>query len=320
MKAPASRTGSEAHAVPVFHRSVLEREVADLLVRDADAAYLDATLGGGGHARAILARLGPEGVLIGLDRDPEAVAHCRKLLGNDPRARLLLSPFSRLGDFCAPASLHGALFDLGVSSRQLDSRERGFSFAPGTPLDMRMGPDAGISALDWLRAASEEEMAECFRRHADLERPRALARRIRELLPDSGSADSDLLLQAVSEVYGRGRDPLRTLARVFQAVRMRVNRELPEIRAGLSAAVTALARGGRLCVLSYHSAEDREVKETIREFERDCRCPPEWPVCRCGGGHRALRKVLRKPMEPGAAEVAANPRARSARLRVLERL
>ncbi len=303
-----------------YHRSVLQRETVDLLVTNRDAAYLDATLGGGGHALEVLGRLGLRGSLIGLDRDPEAIAHCRQLLGGDRRASLHLSAFSRLGDFCAPASLAGALFDLGVSSRQIDSRERGFSFAAGTPLDMRMGPDAETTALEWLRTATEEELAECFRRHSDLERPRALARRVRALLQRESAPDSNLLLRAVSDVYGGGKDPQRTLARVFQAIRMRVNRELPEVREGLSAAVTALAKGGRLCVLSYHSTEDREVKETFREFERDCCCPPDWPVCRCGGGHRSLRKVLRKPMGAGAQETAANPRARSAKLRVMERV
>jgi len=307
-------------ASPFYHRSVLQRETMDLLVTRRDAAYLDATLGGGGHALDLLGRLGPEGVLIGLDRDPEALAHCREILGGDARVRLHLAPFSRLGEFCAPASLAGALFDLGVSSRQIDSRERGFSFAPGTPLDMRMGPDAEITALEWLGLATEEELAECFVRHSDLERPRALARRIQELLRDAENPNSDLLVRAVADVYGRGKDPQRTLARVFQAIRMRVNRELPEVRAGLSAAVTALAKGGRLCVLSYHSAEDREVKETFREFERDCHCPPKWPVCQCGGGHRSLRKVLRKPLEAGMQETAENPRARSAKLRVMERV
>ncbi len=306
--------------MPPYHRSVLEQEAVDWLVQNREAAYLDATLGGGGHAAAILARLESGGSLIGLDRDPEAIAHGAALLGADLRVHLHCAPFSRLGEFCGPASLAGALFDLGVSSHQLDDRARGFSFAPGTPLDMRMGPDAEQTALEWLRRADEAELADAFRRYADLERPRALARRVRALLQNEAQPTSDVLRRAVREVYG-GRDAeARTLARVFQAVRMQVNREPAEIRAGLSAAVTALSGGGRLCVLSYHSAEDRAVKETLRAFEKDCVCPPQFPVCRCGGGHRRLRRLVRRPLEPDPQEVAENPRARSAKLRVMERV
>jgi 16S rRNA (cytosine1402-N4)-methyltransferase len=306
--------------MPEYHRSVMEREVVDFLVRDGAATYLDATLGGGGHALAVLDRLAPEGVLIGLDRDPEAIAHCRRIFDADSRVRLQVLPFSRLGECCEPGTLAGALFDLGVSSRQLDARPRGFSFEPGTPLDMRMGPDAESTALEWLRAVPEAELADCFRRHADLERPRALARKVKELLPAEARPTSDLLRRAVAETYGARAGEARTLARVFQAIRMRVNRELPEIRAGLSAAVARLRQGGRLCVLSYHSVEDREVKETFREFEKDCVCPPELPVCVCGGNRRSLRKVTPKPLEAGPREVAANPRARSAKLRVMEKV
>jgi 16S rRNA (cytosine1402-N4)-methyltransferase len=308
-----------------YHRPVLAQEVADFLVRDPSAAYLDATLGGGGHAALLLERLAPDGVLIALDRDPEAVERGRARFADDPRVRVILSPFSRLAEHCAPESLAGALFDLGVSSRQLDARERGFSFEPGGALDMRMGPDADGTALEWLRGASEEELATCFRRNADLERARALARRVKELLREAHAeavhAGSDLLRRAVQDVY-RPRDDerARLLARVFQAIRMEVNRELPEIREGLSAAVEALATGGRVCVLSYHSVEDRAVKELFVALERDCVCPPRLPVCQCGGNRRRLRKVIRRPLEASAAEVAANPRARSAKLRVMEKV
>jgi 16S rRNA (cytosine1402-N4)-methyltransferase len=304
-----------------YHRPVLAQEVADFLVRDASAAYLDATLGGGGHSRVILDRLSPEGTLTALDRDPEAVQRALALFEGEPRIRIRQSPFSRLADHCAPGSLAGALFDLGVSSRQLDARERGFTFEPGAALDMRMGPDAGESALDWLRSSSEEELATAFRKNSDLERSRSLARRVKEMLAETPDAGSDMLRQAVQETY-RPRDNERAglLARVFQAIRMEVNREAGEIREGLAAAVEALAPGGRVCVLSYHSVEDRHVKEVFGALERDCVCPPELPVCMCGGNRRVLRKVVRRPLEAPAAEVAANPRARSAKLRVMEKV
>jgi len=314
--------GSEADSgVSTYHRSVLEKEVMDLLIQDREAAYLDATLGGGGHSRSILDRLGSSGSLIALDRDPEAIAQGTKIFQGDARVQTHLAAFSRLEEFCAPASLGGALFDLGVSSHQLDDRTRGFSFEPGTPLDMRMGPDADSSALDWLKDASEEELAECFRDNADLERSRALSRRIKELLGETSQPDSEVLRHAVSDVYRpHDLERNRLLARVFQAIRMQINREASEIRKGLSAAVKALARGGRLCVLSYHSVEDREVKQVFRDFERDCVCPPELPVCQCGGNHRSLRKVLRKPLIASDTEIAENPRARSAKLRVMEKV
>jgi 16S rRNA (cytosine1402-N4)-methyltransferase len=304
-----------------YHRPVLAQEVADFLVRDASAAYLDATLGGGGHSRVILDRLTPEGTLTALDRDPEAVERARALFAEEPRIRIHQSPFSRLADHCAPGSLAGALFDLGVSSRQLDARERGFTFEPGAALDMRMGPDAGETALEWLRASSEEELAAAFRRNSDLERSRSLARRVKERLAETPEAGSDLLREAVQETY-RPRDNERAglLARVFQAIRMEVNREAGEIREGLAAAVEALAPGGRVCVLSYHSVEDRHVKEVFGALERDCVCPPELPVCMCGGNRRVLRKVVRRPLEAPAAEIASNPRARSAKLRVMEKV
>ncbi|HLU69397.1 MAG TPA: 16S rRNA (cytosine(1402)-N(4))-methyltransferase RsmH [Fibrobacteria bacterium] len=307
-----------------YHRPVLEQEVADFLVRDASAAYLDATLGGGGHTRALLARLAPAGRLTALDRDPEAIAQCRDLIENDGRLTVHLAPFSRIATYCPPASLAGALFDLGVSSHQLDARGRGFSFEPGSPLDMRMGPDAEISALEWLQAASAEDLARAFHFNSDLDRSRPLARRVKELLaavPSSGTPGSELLRQAVQDVL-RPRDNERAglLARVFQAIRMEVNREADEIRVGLSAAVAALASGGRVCVLSYHSVEDRKVKEVFAELEKDCVCPHELPVCRCGGNRRVLRKVVRRPLEASSAEIAANPRARSAKLRVMEKV
>lgn len=307
-----------------YHRPVLEQEVADFMVRDPSGSYLDATLGGGGHTRALLARLSPEGRLTSFDRDPEAIAQCRPLVEADARLTVHLAPFSRIGDYCAPGTLTGALFDLGVSSRQLDARERGFSFEPGSPLDMRMGPDAESSALEWLRAVSAEELARVFHFNSDLERSRPLARRVKELLaavPATEVPGSELLREAVQDVL-RPRDNERAglLARVFQAIRMEVNREADEIRLGLNAAVAALIPGGRICVLSYHSVEDRKVKEVFAALEKDCVCPRELPVCRCGGNRRTLRKVVRRPLEASSGEVAANPRARSAKLRVMEKV
>jgi 16S rRNA (cytosine1402-N4)-methyltransferase len=300
-------------------------EIVEYLVIDKEGAYLDATLGGGGHAARILAGLGPSGRVIGLDRDPEAVERNRKAFADEPRMRVERSEFARLAEFCPPGSLAGALFDLGVSSRQLDARERGFSFAPGTALDMRMGSE-GATAADLLMGWDEWELASALRRNADIEEARRLARHIREELEAAGTGeraepDSDFIRRAVDKLPGVRPDNRNSLlARVFQAIRMEVNDEMGQVEAGMKAAVDALKRGGRLCVLSYHSVEDRKVKETLAEFERDCICPSGLPVCVCGRGHRKLRKVLRKPALPTKAEMERNPRARSAKLRVMEKV
>jgi 16S rRNA (cytosine1402-N4)-methyltransferase len=299
-------------------------EIVEHLVIDKDGAYLDATLGGGGHAARILAALGPRGKVIGLDRDMEAVERNRKAFADEPRMRVERSEFARLSEFCPPGSLSGALFDLGVSSRQLDARERGFSFAPGTALDMRMGSE-GATAADLLRAWDEWELASVLRRNADIEEAKRLARHIREELDalgeGDGGFDSDLLRRAVDRLPGVRPDNRNSLlARVFQAIRMEVNDEMGQVEAGMRAAVAALKPGGRLCVLSYHSVEDRKVKETVADFEKECICPPGLPVCVCGRNHRRLRKVLRKPALPAKAEMDRNPRARSAKLRVLEKV
>jgi 16S rRNA (cytosine1402-N4)-methyltransferase len=257
----------------------------------------------------------------------EAVERNRKAFADEPRMRVERSEFARLPEFCPPGSLSGALFDLGVSSRQLDARERGFSFAPGTALDMRMGSE-GATAADLLRAWDEWELASVLRRNADIDEAKRLARHIRGELDALGEGDgeragldSDLLRRAVDRLPGVRPDNRNSLlARVFQAIRMEVNDEMGQVEAGMKAAVAALKPGGRLCVLSYHSVEDRKVKETLAGFEKECVCPPGLPVCVCGRNHRRLRKVLRKPALPAKAEMDRNPRARSAKLRVLEKV
>jgi 16S rRNA (cytosine1402-N4)-methyltransferase len=328
------RGGQPSHG---YHLPVMADEIVEHLVIDKDGAYLDATLGGGGHAARILAELGPRGSLIGLDRDMEAVERNRKNFAGEPRMRVERSEFAGLARYCAPESLSGALFDLGVSSRQLDARERGFSFAPGTALDMRMGSE-GQTAADLLKGWDEWELASVLRRNADIDEAKRLARHIIGEIETMGAdraaggpearitdatagLDSDLLRRAVDKLPGVRADNRNSLlARVFQAIRMEVNDEMGQVAEGMRAAVAALKSGGRLCVLSYHSVEDRKVKETLAEFEKDCICDPGLPVCVCGRTHRKLRKVLRKPGLPTKAEMSSNPRARSAKLRVVEKL
>lgn len=275
---------------------------------------LDGTVGGGGHA----ARLAAGGArILGLDRDPAAVAASGAALGSAAEVRQ--------GDFAdaaadpAVVAFHpdGILLDLGVSSPQLDEAGRGFSFRPGTPLDMRMNPGAGPTAAEWLDTAPEADLAAAFRDWADERRPRALAREIVRRRATRPFAISDDLVGAVRAVLGPRSGP-DDFARLFQAVRIAVNGEIERLHRALPELLGIAAPGAVLAVIAYHSGEDREVKHAMRAWARDCVCPPEQPVCTCRG--HALGTVLtRRAARPSAAEAAANPRARSARLRAFRK-
>ncbi|MFI5209729.1 MAG: 16S rRNA (cytosine(1402)-N(4))-methyltransferase RsmH [Gemmatimonadales bacterium] len=271
---------------------------------------VDGTLGGGGHAAAFLAR-GAE--VLGIDRDPEALAAARGRLGDRG-----ISFF--VGAFGSRAALDAIrrfrpdliLLDLGVSSHQLDAEARGFTFRPGAPLDMRMGTE-GATAADWLNDTPEEELRRVFREYGDERRSAALAREILRRRSRQAFAISDDLVNAIRAVLGPRSGPA-DFARLFQAVRIAVNDELEGLAEALPELRDALAPGGGLAVISYHSGEDRIVKHLFREWARDCVCPPETPRCVCRG--HALGIASRRSVVAGEAEVAANPRARSARLRV----
>ncbi len=313
----ANKPSRTAHG---YHLPVMSEEILEYLITDTDGFYLDATLGGGGHAAQILSKLSQQGRLLGLDRDLEAVTRNRTGFADESRMQVEQAEFSRLSEFCEVGSLAGALFDLGVSSRQLDAKERGFSFTAGTVLDMRMGED-GPAAADLLKTWDEWELSSVLRRNADIEQARRLARTLVADIEAGAEMTSDLIRKAVDKLPGiNGENRNSLLARIFQAIRIEVNDEMGEIGTGLKAVVKALRTGGRLCVLSYHSVEDRKVKETLAEFEKDCICAPNLPVCMCGGANRRLIKVLKKPGLPTQAEKDRNPRARSAKLRVVEKI
>jgi 16S rRNA (cytosine1402-N4)-methyltransferase len=274
---------------------------------------VDATLGDGGHAEA-LRRQGAE--VLGIDRDPAAIAVSRRRLG-DERIRYLQAAYS------APAALEAVaafrpdfiLLDLGVSSRQLDEAERGFTFRPNAPLDMRMG-DAGPTAAQLLNSADEAELARIFHEYGDERQSRRLAREIVRRRSHRPLIISDDLVNAVRATLGPRAGPSE-FARLFQAVRIAVNDELAGLATALPVFRDALTDGGRLAVITYHSGEDRLVKLAFREWAAACICPPRQPVCTCRG--RPLgRLVPRKPIVPGPDEVAANPRARSAHLRIFQ--
>jgi 16S rRNA (cytosine1402-N4)-methyltransferase len=314
-------------ARPFAHRPVLLSESLEHLDPQPDAVIVDGTVGGGGHAAAILERTRPNGLLIALDRDPAALeAASARLASFGERVRLVRASFRSLRsvlDDLGVERVDGVLLDLGVSSPQLDRPERGFTFAAGdaadVPLDMRMDPEAETSAKELLATLSVDELTHCFRSYGDLPGARRLARRIaeaRETEPLRTAAD---LLRVIDEAgIGRGRrHHPGTL--VFQALRIAVNDELDALEEGLEASIEALGPGRRLVVLAYQSLEDRIVKHGLRAAEKGCICPPDIPVCVCGRPPR-VRVLTRRPVRPGEDEVGGNPRARSARLRAAERL
>jgi 16S rRNA (cytosine1402-N4)-methyltransferase len=274
---------------------------------------VDATLGDGGHAEALR---GAGAEVLGIDRDPAAIEVSRGRLGNE-RMRYLQSGFSAPDALRAVAEFHPdfVLLDLGVSSRQLDEAERGFTFRPGAPLDMRMGT-GGRSAADFLNQADETELTRAFADYGDERQARRLAREIVRRRARQRLAVSDDLVNAVRATLGARAGPSE-FARLFQAVRIAVNDELAGLKTALPVFRDALEPGGRLAVITYHSGEDRLVKQAFREWASACICPPRQPICTCRG-HPLGRLVPRKPIVPAPDEVAANPRARSAHLRIFQ--
>ena len=309
------------------HLPVLVDEVMMMLAPAPGSLQIDATLGGGGHAERILEASTPDGRLLGLDADPAAIARVGQRLGPRFGDRLVLrqANFRELAGV-APAAgfglVDGLLFDLGLSSFQLADRERGFGIRTGGPLDMRFDPSRGLPASELLASLDAVELAALFRRYG--EEPQA-ARIARAIVAARGSAPittaeelSELIVRvAPGSIPGRRR--IHPATRVFQALRIAVNAELDALAEALTAAVDLLRPGGRLVVLSYHSLEDRIVKRFFQAERRGCICPPSLPVCVCGRSPR-LRLITRPSLTPSAAEIAANPRARSARLRAAERL
>jgi 16S rRNA (cytosine1402-N4)-methyltransferase len=300
------------------HVPVLLAEAIEGLRIRADGRYLDATFGRGGHARALLGRLGPGGTLLVMDRDPEAIAKARDDLGADPRVRIRHANFAALADWEeARNGLDGVLFDFGVSSPQLDDPARGFGFQADGPLDMRMDPSCGEPVAAWLARAADEEIAGVLREYGEERHARRLGREVgaaaRAGALTTTRALADVVVRTLGAARGHGRHPA---TRTFQALRIFVNDELGAIDAGLDAALRCLRPGGRLAAISFHSLEDRRVKQFIRRHEGR-------PT-----GDRRLPETAAAPRElvavgkarfAGDAEVARNPRARSAVLRIAER-
>lgn len=305
------------------HLPVLYDEVMEGLAVDSDGTYLDGTFGRGGHARGVLRALGPGGRLLLMDKDPEAIATAEREFGGDQRVAIRRGSFADLAAWDATADgLDGVLLDLGVSSPQLDVAERGFSFGKDGPLDMRMDPDSGESAAQWLARADEHEIADVLWRYGEERQSRRIARALVAARGQQPITRTAQLAEVIAAAVPRGksgsdRNRIHPATRSFQGIRIFINRELADLDAGLEAAMQRLKAGGRLAVISFHSLEDRIVKQFIAARAKappaDRRMPepaPFTPTLRAIGG--AIRA--------GDAELAGNPRARSAVLRVAERL
>jgi len=301
------------------HVPVLLRETVEVL-SPRPGLFVDATAGAGGHAEALL-EADPGVRVLAIDRDPEALDLARARLARfGGRVVLHLGNFADLGDALDAAAGErpfGILADLGVSSMQIDEARRGFSFRRDGPLDMRMGT-GGVSAADVVANASAAELTRIFRAYGEERMAHRIAQRIVEERAREPIATTRRLASIVAGVTGR-RGEIDPATRVFQALRIEVNQELAALSRFLKTAVERLAVEGRIAVLAYHSLEDREVKETFRRESAGCLCPPGMPVCVCGG-RRVLRVLTRRPIRPGPAEIAANPRSRSARLRAAEKI
>ncbi|HEX9114517.1 MAG TPA: 16S rRNA (cytosine(1402)-N(4))-methyltransferase RsmH [Anaerolineae bacterium] len=302
------------------HVPVLLAQTLTGLNLQPNASAIDGTLGGAGHAEGILQLIGPDGRLLGLDRDPEAVARARSRLSPfDKRAVVVQASFEEMAavaDREGFAAVGAVVLDLGISSWQLDDPERGFSFQTAGPLDMRMDPNASLSASEIINTWPQEELADTIFRYGEEPKSRRIARAIIAARP---LTTTDKLAEVIRRAVGGPHTRIHPATRTFQALRIAVNDELGALERALPQAVALLAPGGRLAVISFHSLEDRIVKQFIQQESRDCICPPDFPVCRCG--HRAtIRPVNRKPIQADEAEVADNVRSRSAKLRIAERL
>ncbi|WP_404821329.1 16S rRNA (cytosine(1402)-N(4))-methyltransferase RsmH [Pseudomonas huaxiensis] len=306
------------------HITVLLDEAVEALAVRADGCYLDGTFGRGGHSRLILKHLGPDGRLLGFDKDPQAIATGQALAAEDGRFVIVQRSFAELGSEVAERGLSdkvsGVLFDLGVSSPQLDDPERGFSFLNDGPLDMRMDPSRGVSAADFIASAPEEEIARVFKEYGEERFARRMARAVvlrRAEQPFTRTADLAEVLKVANPAWEKGKNPA---TRAFQGLRIHVNNELGDLEVGLQAALDALEVGGRLVVISFHSLEDRIVKLFMRKLakgEAD-NLPRNLPV-----QHKPFEPKIRtigKAQFASDAELKANPRSRSAVMRVAEKL
>lgn len=306
-------------ALSAPHVSVLYHQIISALRPKSPGLYVDATIGAGGHARGILEKSSPHGQLLGLDVDPQALElSLQRLNLFKNRFHLVHSSYTGLRqvlDSIGWTHVDGIVLDLGVSSMQIDSAERGFSFLQDGPLDMRFDPTQPVTAQDLVNTLPEESLADIIWRYGEERNSRRIARAISEKRPFHSTLE---LASLIARINRSKTSSIHPATRTFQALRIAVNHELDHLEAFLPQAVDSLVSGGRLAVISFHSLEDRIVKQYFKLESRDCICPPEQPVCTCG--HQAsIIEITRHPILADEQEVAENPRARSAKLRVCEK-
>lgn len=304
------------------HRPVLLDEVLEALNIRPDGVYLDGTFGRGGHSEAILDQLNENGRLLAMDKDPQAIAEAERRFAGDPRFSIVRGSFTMLGEEVESRGwkrkVDGILLDLGVSSPQLDDARRGFSFRHDGPLDMRMDPESGISAAEWLNSAKEEEIARVLKEYGEERFAKRIARAIVQQRVLEPITTTGRLARIVADANPKWEKDKNPATRSFQAIRIYINAELEELEKVLSQSVEMLAAGGRLAVISFHSLEDRRVKRFIRDEARGGDFPPDLPVTDTQLNRRL--RAVGKDIRAGREELAANPRSRSAVLRVAERL
>lgn len=303
------------------HQSVLLQESIDGLAIQADGIYVDGTFGRGGHSQAILQRLSPQGRLLAIDKDQEAIECARQRFGDDQRFRIVQGSFAALASYARDEGIYGringVLLDLGVSSPQLDDPERGFSFMHDGPLDMRMDPGQALDAARFVNQAEADDMARVFREYGEERFSGRIARAIVEARSKAPIVSTLVLADIVKQANPKWEKHKHPATRVFQAIRIHINDELSDLRSGLEAAVDCLAPGGRLSVISFHSLEDRLVKQFMRDRETGIRPPPGVPI-RHVDMQTGFRRVG-KAIKPGDEEVQHNVRSRSAILRIGEK-
>ena len=306
------------------HVTVLLEETVNAVVTNPTGIYVDCTLGGTGHSCKVLSKLGADGKLIGFDQDALAIRHAKEIFGEDERVTLVNRNFESLEETLKALDLlpvNGILFDLGVSSPQLDEAERGFSYMQDAPLDMRMDPSSSLTAREIVNKWTEEELAQLIWKYGEEKWSKRIAQfivqsRKERLLETTGDLVQAIKAAVPAAVRRSGPHPAK---RTFQAIRIAVNDELGVLDRVLDQALRCLDHGGRIAVITFHSLEDRIVKDRMKSWLGRCTCPPELPICRCKA--MTLAKVLtRKPILPSEEEVEQNPRSRSAKLRVAEKI
>lgn len=304
------------------HRPVLLNEVIDGLAIQPHGIYIDGTFGRGGHAGAILQLLGPDGQLLAMDKDPQAVLAARQMYESDPRFTIEHGSFVQLKQHVSArgwlGKVDGILLDLGVSSPQLDDASRGFSFKHDGALDMRMNPQAGVSAAQWIREVSERDLAAVFKEYGEERYAKRIARAVikaRDAQAITGTKQLADIIAKAHPNWEKGKDPA---TRCFQAIRIYLNNELGELQSALPLTIECLKSGGRLAVISFHSLEDRIVKRFMREQARGDDFPPDLPIPQSQLNPRL--RVIGKAIRPGADEIEQNPRSRSSVLRIAEKV